>query len=143
MTTSAALVQNSWQQVLPIRDLAAELFYGKLFELDPTLKPMFKGDMKAQGGKLMTMIGVAVSNLDRPETLLPVLRGLGARHGAYGVKDHHYDTVAAALLDTLQRGLGEAFTPEVKRAWIEIYGVMAGAMKEAAASMAAPERLAA
>ena len=143
MNASTSLVQSSWQQVLPIRDLAAELFYGKLFELDPTLKPLFKGDMKAQGGKLMTMIGVAVSNLDRPETLLPVLRGLGARHGAYGVKDHHYDTVAAALLDTLQRGLGNEFTPEVKRAWIEIYGVMAGAMKEAAASMAAPERLAA
>ena len=143
MNKSTSLVQKSWQQVLPIRDLAAELFYGKLFELDPTLKPMFKGDMKAQGGKLMTMIGVAVSNLDHPETLLPVLRGLGARHATYGVKDHHYDTVAAALLDTLQRGLGEAFTPEVKRAWIEIYGVMAGAMKEAEASTSATERLAA
>ncbi len=136
MNTSTSLVQSSWQQVLPIRDLAAELFYGKLFELDPALKPLFKGDMKAQGSKLMTMIGVAVSNLDRPETLLPVLRGIGARHATYGVKDQHYDTVAAALLDTLQRGLGEAFTPEVKRAWIEIYGVMAGAMKEAAAANA-------
>ena len=143
MNTSTSLVQRSWLQVLPIRDLAAELFYGKLFELDPTLKPLFKGDMKAQGGKLMTMIGVAVGKLDRPETLLPVLRRLGARHATYGVKDHHYDTVAAALLDTLQRGLGDAFTPEVKRAWIEIYGVMAGTMKEAAASTSATERLAA
>ena len=81
----------------------------------------------------MTMIGVAVGNLDRPETLMPVLKGLGARHGGYGVKDHHYDTVAVALLDTLQRGLGEAFTPEVNAAWIDVYGVLAGTMKAAAA----------
>ena len=143
MPTSTTLVQNSWQHLMPIRDLAAELFYGKLFELDPTLQWLFKGDMKAQGGRLMSMIGVAVANLDRPETLMPVLKGLGARHGTYGVKDQHYDTVAAALLDTLQRGLGEAFTPEVKAAWIEIYGVMAGAMKASAASTSPIERLAA
>ncbi len=143
MPTSTTLVQNSWQHLMPIRDLAAELFYGKLFELDPTLLLLFNGDMKAQGRKLMTMIGVAVANLDRPETLMPVLKGLGARHGAYGVKDQHYDTVAAALLDTLQRGLGEAFTPEVKRAWIEIYSVLAGTMKAAAASTPSIERLAA
>ncbi len=132
MNTSIPIVQQSWQQVLPIRDIAAELLYAKLFELDPSLKALFKGDMKAQGSKLMTMIGVAVANLDRPETLMPVLKGLGARHGGYGVKDHHYDTVAAALLDTLQRGLGDAFTPQVKAAWIVVYSVLAGTMKAAA-----------
>ena len=132
MNTSIPIVQQSWQQALPIRDLAAELFYAKLFELDPSLKALFKGNMKEQGGKLMTMIGVAVANLDRPETLMPVLKGLGARHGGYGVKDHHYDTVAAALLDTLHRGLGEAFTPEVKAAWVDVYGVLASTMKAAA-----------
>ncbi len=132
MNTSIPIVQQSWQQVLPIRDLAAELFYAKLFELDPSLKALFKGDVKTQGGKLMAMIGVAVANLDRPETLMPVLKGLGARHGGYGVKDHHYDTVAAALLDTLQRGLGDAFTPQVKAAWIVVYGVLAGTMRAAA-----------
>ena len=118
--------------MLPIRDLAAELFYAKLFELDPSLKALFKGDIKAQGARLMTMIGVAVANLDRPEILMPVLKGLGTRHGGYGVKDHHYDTVAAALLDALQRGLGDAFTPQVKAAWIVVYGVLAGTMKAAA-----------
>ena len=133
MNSSISLVQRSWQKVLPIRDLAAELFYAKLIELDPSLKALFKGNMKEQGGKLMTMIGVAVANLDRPETLMPVLKGLGARHGGYGVKDHHYDTVAAALLDTLQRGLGKAFTPEVKAAWVDVYGVIASTMKAAAA----------
>ena len=142
MNTSTSLVQSSWQQVLPIRELAAELFYAKLFELDPALAPLFKGDIKTQGAKLMTMIGVAVGNLDHPKTLLPVLRGLGARHATYGVKDHHYDTVAAALLDTLQRGLGEAFTPEVKRAWIEIYEVIAGTMKDAAATRVAEKQAA-
>jgi len=141
MNSSISLVQNSWQEVLPIRDVAAELFYAKLFELDPALKSLFKGNMKEQGGKLMTMIGVAVANLDRPGTLMPVLKGLGARHSGYGVKDHHYDTVAAALLDTLQRGLGEAFTPEVKAAWVDVYGVLAGTMKAAAAKPA--EQLAA
>ena len=134
MTTSTSLVQNSWQQVLPIRELAAELFYAKLFELDPSLKALFKGNMKEQGAKLMTMIGVAVGNLDRMETLMPVLKGLGARHGGYGVKDHHYDTVAAALLDTLHRGLGEAFTSDVKAAWVDVYGVLASTMKAAAAA---------
>ena len=138
MTTSTSLVQNSWQQVLPIRELAAELFYAKLFELDPSLKALFKGNMKEQGAKLMTMIGVAISNLDRMETLMPVLKGLGARHGCYGVKDHHYDTVAAALLDTLQLGLGEAFTPEVKAAWVDVYGVLASTMKAAAAKLTEP-----
>jgi len=141
MNSSISLVQNSWQEVLPIRDVAAELFYAKLFELDPALKSLFKGNMKEQGGKLMTMIGVAVANLDRPGTLMPVLKGLGARHSGYGVKDHHYDTVAAALLDTLQRGLGEAFTPEVKAAWVDVYGVLADTMKAAAAKPA--EQLAA
>ncbi|PJI99432.1 hemoglobin-like flavoprotein [Acidovorax sp. 69] len=136
MLSSTALVQSSWQQVLPIRALAAELFYAKLFELDPSLKSLFKGDMKEQGNRLMTMIGVAVVNLDRPEILMPALRGLGARHGGYGVKDRHYDTVASALLDTLQRGLGDAFTPEVKAAWTEVYRIVADAMKSAAGNVA-------
>jgi hemoglobin-like flavoprotein len=131
MNISVPIVQQSWKQVLPIRELAAELFYAKLFELDPSLQHLFKGNMKEQGGKLMTMIGVAVANLDRPEVLMPALKALGARHGGYGVKDHHYDTVAAALLDTLRRGLGDAFTPRVEKAWIVVYGVLADTMKTA------------
>ena len=133
MNSSISLVQSSWQHVLPIRDVAAALFYKKLFELDPSLQALFKGDMKEQGGKLMTMIGVAVANLGRPETLMPVLKGLGARHSGYGVKNHHYDIVAEALLDTLQHGLGDAFTPDVKAAWVDVYGVLAATMKAAAA----------
>ena len=136
MNASTPLVQTSWQQVLPIREVAAELFYAKLFELDPSLRTLFRGDMKEQGRKLMSMNGVAVMHLDRPEALVPTLKALGARHSGYGVKNHHYDTVAAALIDTLQRGLGEAFTPEVKAAWVDVYGVLAGTMKAAAATPA-------
>lgn len=131
--SAATLVRQSWKQVLPIRDEAAELFYTRLFELDPALQPLFTGDMAEQGRKLIAMISVAVSNLERPATLLPALGALGARHSSYGVKDHHYDTVAAALLDTLQRGLGEAFTPDVKAAWVESYRVITRVMRTAAA----------
>jgi hemoglobin-like flavoprotein len=88
--------------------------------------------MAKQADKLMQMIAVAVANLGRHEVLLPALRGLGQRHAGYGVRDEHYDTVGAALIQTLRQGLGVAFTPEVEDAWVEVYGVMAATMKEAA-----------
>lgn len=132
-----ALVQATWAQVMPIRDQAAELFYGKLFEMDPAVKPLFKGDMKAQGQKLMTMISTAVAGLTRLDQLVPAVQDLGRRHVGYGVKDAHYDTVGAALLWTLETGLGPAFTAETKEAWAATYGTLAGVMKEAAAKQAA------
>jgi hemoglobin-like flavoprotein len=132
-----ALVQSTWAQVMPIKDQAAELFYGKLFEMDPAVKPLFKGDMKAQGQKLMTMISTAVAGLTRLDQLVPAVQDLGRRHVGYGVKDAHYDTVGAALLWTLETGLGPAFTPETKQAWAETYGTLAGVMKEAGAKVAA------
>lgn len=131
------LVQTSWKKVLPIADTAAELFYGKLFTLDPSLKPLFKGDIKEQGRKLMAMISVAVTGLTRIETIVPAVQDLGRRHVKYGVQDKHYDTVASALVWTLGQGLGEAFTPEVKDAWVSAYGVLAKTMKDAAATVAA------
>jgi hemoglobin-like flavoprotein len=127
------LVQKSWRQVLPISDTAAWLFYKELFRLDPELKALFRGDMKEQGRKLMAMISVAVQGLARPETLVAAVQDLGRRHARYGVRPQHYDTVAAALLWTLGHGLGQAFTPEVKAAWVETYGVLAKTMKKAAA----------
>lgn len=129
-----SLVQTSWQKVVPIKDKAAELFYGKLFELDPALKPMFKGDMAEQGRKLMAMINTVVNKLNDLSDIVADVQALGKRHVGYGVKDEHYDTVAAALLWTLGAGLGDAFTNEVKAAWTEAYTILAGAMKEAAAS---------
>ena len=131
------LVKSSWAKVLPIADTAAELFYGKLFNLDPSLKPLFKGDMKEQGRKLMNMINTAVSSLDRLDAVLPGVQQLGIRHIAYGVKDEHYDTVGAALLWTLEAGLGEAFTTDTKAAWATVYGALADTMKTAAAEAAA------
>lgn len=130
---SKALVQESWTLVEPIADTAAELFYGRLFELDPSLRSMFRGDMKEQGKKLMQMITVVVRGLNRLDDLVPAIEALGRRHVGYGVKDSHYDTVAAALLWTLEQGLGAAFTPAVKAAWTEAYTLLATVMKRAAA----------
>ena len=130
------LVKSSWAKVIPIADKAAELFYGKLFELDPSLKSLFKGDMVEQGKKLMKMIGTAVNGLDRLDEIVPAVQQLGVRHIAYGVKDEHYDTVGAALLWTLDAGLGDAFTDETKMAWTTVYGVLADTMKAAAAEAA-------
>ncbi len=126
------LVKESFDLVEPIAPQAAALFYANLFDADPSLQRLFKGDMVVQGLKLMQMIALAVSKLHSPEVLMPALQGLGRRHAGYGVQDHHYDTVGAALLMTLRQGLGVAFTPEVEEAWTEVYGVLAGTMKEAA-----------
>ncbi|TCJ11558.1 hemin receptor [Parasulfuritortus cantonensis] len=126
------LVQESFAKVAPIADQAAMLFYQRLFELDPALKPLFKGDIAEQGRKLMQMIGYAVASLDRLDSIVPAVQDLGRRHVAYGVKAEHYDSVGAALLDTLAQGLGPAFTPAVKAAWAEVYGVLATTMKNAA-----------
>jgi len=130
------LVKTTWQKVLPISDTAADLFYGKLFTTDPTLEPLFKGDMKTQGRKLMGMITTAVTSLDRLEKIVPAVQDLGRRHARYGVQEAHYDTVAAALIWTLEKGLGEAFTDDVKHAWTSAYTVLATTMKDAAAGKA-------
>ncbi|MDX5298969.1 MAG: globin domain-containing protein [Gammaproteobacteria bacterium] len=130
-------VQESFKQVAPIADAAAALFYENLFSADPSLKPLFRGNMEEQGKKLMQMIAVAVSKLDDLPTLVPVLQNLGKRHVAYGVEAGHYETVGAALLKTLGQGLGEAFTPAVEDAWASAYGLMAHTMLEAAETVTA------
>ena len=126
------LVKESWAMVMPISEKAAELFYGKLFELDPALKPLFRGDMTEQGQKLTKMIGIAVDHLDKLEEIVPAVQDLGVRHLEYGVKNSHYDTVGEALLWTLGQGLGDAFTTEVMNAWTDVYTLLAGTMKDAA-----------
>ena len=127
-----ALVRSSWQQVLPIRDTAAALFYGQLFELDPSLRGMFKGDMVEQGRKLMAMINTVVNSLDKLGPILETIEEMGRRHVAYGVTEAHYDTVGSALIWTLGKGLGQQFTPAVEDAWAEAYDTLASAMKQAA-----------
>ncbi|MAT50489.1 MAG: hemin receptor [Porticoccaceae bacterium] len=125
-------VQSTFSKVAPISEQAAALFYGRLFELDPSLKPLFKGDMREQGIKLMKMLAIAVNSLRDPDTLIPAVENLGVRHIDYGVEDSHYDTVGAALLWTLGQGLGDDFTPDVEAAWTEVYGTLASVMKTAA-----------
>jgi len=132
-----ALVKSSWAKVVPISETAADLFYGKLFELDPSLKSLFTGDMTEQGQKLMKMINTAVNSLDRLEAIVPAVQALGERHVGYGVTDEHYATVAAALVWTLGQGLGDAFTDDVKAAWVETYTILADTMKAAASKVAA------
>ena len=127
------LVQSTFAIIAPIADDAAALFYRRLFEIDPSLELMFKGDMAEQRRKLMQMLTAAVKGLPRLDRLVPVVEDLGRRHAGYGVADEHYDTVGAALLWTLEKGLGSAFTPECKEAWATVYGLLATTMKNAAA----------
>jgi len=130
-----SLVENTFTLVKPIAQTAAGLFYNRLFELDPSLRPLFKRDLQEQGKKLMQALAFVVKGLSRPETILPVVQELGRRHVGYGVEEGHYDTVGAALLWTLERGLGAAFTSEVEAAWGAAYGLLAQVMKEAAAEV--------
>jgi nitric oxide dioxygenase len=134
MLTSAekTLVQTSFATIAPIAGDAAVLFYQRLFELDPSLRSMFPSDMTGQRQKLMHMLTAAVKGLDHLDHLVPVLEDLGRRHATYGVVEAHYETVGAALLWTLEMGLGAAFTPEVKAAWTTVYGLLASTMQSAA-----------
>jgi hemoglobin-like flavoprotein len=127
------LVRDSFAKVVPIAPQAAALFYDRLFVLDSSLKPLFKGDMTEQGRKLMEIIGTAVTNLGTLEKIIPAVQDLGRRHATYGVQPEHYDTVGTALLWTLRQGLGDAFTPPVEAAWTEAYTILATVMKDAAA----------
>lgn len=127
------LVKDSWAKVVPISETVAELFYGKLFQLDPTVRSMFKGDMKAQGRKLMAILNTTVNALDNLDKIVPAVQAMGKRHVAYGVKDEHYETVGEALVWTLGAGLEDDFTEDTKAAWIDVYTLVADTMKAAAA----------
>jgi len=131
------LVKTTWAQVVPIKEKAAELFYGKLFEMDPAVKPLFKTSTEEQGRKLMMAINTVVNSLDKIETMVPIIQDMGRRHVGYGVKAKDYDTVGGALLWTLETGLGSAFTPEVKEAWTGAYVLLSTVMKDAAAAVEA------
>jgi hemoglobin-like flavoprotein len=130
-----SLVQKSFDMVPA--ETAADLFYARLFELDPSLRPLFKGDMKAQGAKLMGMIAVAVQGLSNLDRIVPAVQDLGVRHAGYSVTPDHYDTVGAALLWTLEKGLGEQFTDDVREAWTAAYILLSSTMLDAAERKAA------
>lgn len=124
------LVKASFAKIEPVAEEAGVLFYVKLFKIDPELRRLFKGKMNEQGQKLMEMIGLAVRGLDHIEEFVPEVRALGARHAGYGVEEHHYETVAAALFWTLEAALGTDFTDQTKEAWTEVYGFLAQTMKD-------------
>ncbi len=128
------LVQDSFAKVVPIADQAADLFYDRLFAIAPDVRALFPENLKPQKSKLMQMLATAVTNLHQVEKIIPAVQDLGKRHVGYGVSDAHYEPVGAALLWTLEQGLGPAFTPETREAWTATYGVVTAVMKEGAAS---------
>ena len=124
-------IQDSFAKVRPIANTAAALFYNRLFEIAPETRALFPQDLSEQKGKLMSMLGTAVTNLHKLDTILPAVKDLGSRHKGYGVTAAHYEPVGAALLWTLEKGLGPDFTPEVKAAWTDTYTALSGVMTSA------------
>jgi len=127
-----AAVQTSFAAVLPIANQAGMIFYERLFATNPKLRALFSGDIAVQSDRLMEMIGTAVYGLDRLDTIVPAVKALGVRHAGYGVSEADYETVGAALLWTLEQGLGPNFTPELAEAWAAAYTLLADTMKTAA-----------
>ena len=130
--TQIKLVQDSFARVAPISEQAAVLFYGRLFEVAPSVRAMFPDDMSEQRKKLMATLAVVVGGLSNLEAVLPAASALAKRHVNYGAKPGHYPVVGGALLWTLEKGLGDAWTPEVADAWTAAYGTLSGYMIEEA-----------
>ena len=126
--TQIKLVQESFAKIAPISETAAVLFYDRLFEVAPQVKAMFPADMKEPRKKLMATLAVVVNGLGNLESILPVASALAMRHVSYGAKKEHYPVVGAALLWTLENGLGDAWTPELADAWTTAYGTLSGFM---------------
>lgn len=128
-----ALVRESFDLIEPIAPQAGAMFYANLFEAEPSLQRLVMSDTTAQGAELMQMVALAVARLDQPELLMPVLQKIVQQHAGQGVGAAQYEAVRAALLKTLYQGLGVAYNAEVEEAWVDVYGVLAAKMKEAAA----------
>jgi hemoglobin-like flavoprotein len=134
-SSQITLVQSTFDRILPISDVAAQIFYGRLFHLNPSLRRLFNGDLQMQGKKLMDAVSIIIGNLNRPDRIVPGIRALGRRHAAYGVQGEHYETFGEALIWTLEHALGDLCTPEVRGAWSTVYDVLAETMQEEAATV--------
>ena len=128
------LVQTSFERIRPVLEPAAMMFYDRLFALDPSLRGMFRQSREAQAQKLAQALAVVVKGLENPSQLRGAIEALGRRHAGYGVRDHHYTTVGEALIWTLEQGLGDAWTADVRAAWVDAYGWLSFVMREAMAS---------
>lgn len=122
------LVRESFAHLHRRKSETAALFYARLFEIAPEVRPLFKGDTAAQGVKLMETLTVAIATLRDPGGLTALLKKLGRGHRGYGVEERHYDSVGAALIWTLRTSLGPAFTPDIERAWRSLYDDIASTM---------------
>ena len=122
------LVKESWAQVVPISETAGMLFYNRLFEVAPMVRSMFGDDLRPQARKLMSMLSMIVSKLDRLDTLLDEIKMLAGRHDKYGARPEHYEVVGNCLLWTLNKGLGDKWNNETEEAWVRAYGILSSAM---------------
>jgi len=122
------LVKNSWSYVIVNADEAGQLFYKRLFEVAPEIKPMFKTDIKDQARKLMNMVTYIVTKLQKLDEIMAEVKSLAQRHGKYGVKPHYYQIVGSSLLWTLKEGLGDKWNTETEQAWTAVYTALADAM---------------
>jgi len=127
-STQVKLVQESFAKVVPISEAAAVIFYDRLFEVAPSVRAMFPEDMSGQRKKLMMMLAAVVGGLNNLDSILPAASALAKRHVGYGAKPEHYPVVGGALLYTLEKGLGSAWTPELAEAWAAAYGTLSGYM---------------
>lgn len=123
-----ALMQKSWARVLPMKAQVGMIFYGKLFEAAPQVRHLFKDDVSAQAGKLVMILGYVVAKLNHMEELLPEVKKLGERHRHFGAEPAHYEVVGQCLIETLEEGLGNDWTPEVRDAWVTAYNTLKNVM---------------
>lgn len=129
---TAALVRDTWAEIVPIRKQVCGDFYQRLFARHPELRPLFKGDLDRQTALFVTMLNTVVSALDDPGPVVPLIKAAGVRHADHGVTDADYDKFAAVLLDSFADALGERFTPDVRRAWAAVYAELAATMRRGA-----------
>lgn len=125
------LVRDSFAKLTPSHEAVANRFYEKLFEIDPSTRKLFNGDMRTQGVKLIVALATVLRALDNLGPVLETVRELGRRHVKYGVEERHYASVGRALLETLHECFGSAFDGEMEAAWISAYDALSGAMIEA------------
>ena len=127
------LIKGSWQAAATLGDAVGELFYGRLFEIAPEVKPMFSQiTIKEQSKKLLSMLSYVIHKLDSLQDILDEVAKLAQRHAHYGVRPEHYIVVGEALLWTLEKDLAEKWNDELKEAWTLCYMTLSGAMIQAA-----------